>query len=114
MATVRPDQAGLDSYVDPGKTNMGGSVAGVKATTTMLVVAVSISRLSPGQRTHCAVRTSIRKLAAELKMELRPEQLYDQNQTLEERSRERHPGLANLPRTNAKVEHRECGKIWPA
>jgi choline dehydrogenase len=57
---------------------MGGSVAGVKATTTMLVVAVSISRLSLGQRTHCAVRTSIRKLA-ELKMELRPEQLFVQN-----------------------------------
>jgi hypothetical protein len=40
MATVRPDQAGLDSYVDPDEVSMGGSVAGVKAITTMLVVAV--------------------------------------------------------------------------
>jgi hypothetical protein len=32
MATVRLDQAGLDSYVDPDKPTMGGSVAGVKAT----------------------------------------------------------------------------------
>ena len=40
MATVRPDQAGLDSYVNPGEASMGGSVAGVKAITTMLVVAV--------------------------------------------------------------------------
>jgi len=40
MATVRPDQAGLDSHVDPGDASMGGSVAGVKAITTMLVVAV--------------------------------------------------------------------------
>jgi hypothetical protein len=32
MATVGPDQAGLDSYVDPDEPSMGGSVAGVKAT----------------------------------------------------------------------------------
>jgi hypothetical protein len=32
MATVRPDQAGLDSYVDPDECSMGGSVARVKAT----------------------------------------------------------------------------------
>ena len=34
MATVGPDQAGLDSYVDPGDASMGGSVAGVKVWTT--------------------------------------------------------------------------------
>jgi len=33
MATVRPDQAELDSYVDLGIGSMGGSVAGVKAST---------------------------------------------------------------------------------
>ena len=30
MATVGPDQAELDSYVDLGESTMGGSVAGVK------------------------------------------------------------------------------------
>ncbi len=31
MATVRPEQTGLESYVDPGEASMGGKVASVKA-----------------------------------------------------------------------------------
>jgi hypothetical protein len=37
MATVRLDQAGLDSYVDPDQPTMGGSVAGVKPTTPIVL-----------------------------------------------------------------------------
>jgi hypothetical protein len=31
MTTVKPNQAGLNSYVDPNEPSMGGSVAGVNA-----------------------------------------------------------------------------------
>jgi hypothetical protein len=37
MATIRLDQAGLDSYVNPDRLTMGGSVAGVKATVPIVL-----------------------------------------------------------------------------